>query len=1250
MIVRLDDGVQFSIVGSLPSDGTGEDDQLIAQALRNVISGNRGWGVHVSGLKLSGQDRGVFHLELAHDPFKVPEALIYEVDDPESEEPIERVKPYGTLSNFVYGNNVGVDGSGAAAAGNGLGGVKIDNAAAYTIVGNLDAPLEQQWWGNVISANGGPGVEIAGRGTAVNVLGGNLIGLSADGEIGLGNAGPGVWIHDQPVATNVGGDVFNANLGSRNYIADNNGPGILLERVYDLARAVITGETAGTPLEPLDDLTNSTAWNAALGVGTNYFETAITSNWIGLGVEFELGADPETGFVTRVGFTPKPLGNHGDGIEIIDSSNTDIGGAHPGWTKNTISANDGHGVHISGDKSFLNFISQAHIGTDPTGTSGSNSFGSFANDGDGVRIDTAAHHNLLDGTGMGVDFFSVQLLPSIENGGNGTVILEALRASFDVADSGVVISNNGGNGVVIDGADWNQVGGALYVGTNLGGTAALGNAESGVLITGGATLNQVGPRGPRVEQRITYENGTITEIGAVWGDVIVPLIISANGGAGVTIEETGSDSNSIFGSLIGVGYDAGSMIGLGNQGPGVLIRDGASFNFIDEITLQTIPEPEDPEDTEAVFVTRKNVIVANGTTEAPRAGIEITGAGTDGNKVYKSLIGTNEAGATNLGNTGDGVLITASASQNLIGGAGKTNVIARNGTASLEEGNTATYAGVAIKGTASSENVVESNTIKDNLGDGVFINEAADNQVLANTIDQNASHGVEIIGTAENNAIGGAGTGDGNTITRNGASGVAIQGNSLQIIGWGIDEFGYLTLTLNPLDGVYVSQQLAISGFGLVDGDLNPFVVSAATVVSIDAELSTIVTNVALPADADGDQDQGAYVIVSAPTGNIVQGNLIGTDAQETDLGNVDDGVLIAGSANNWVTANTIAFNGGHGTAIITGAHDNIVGTKIENDVTLGSANIITQNDDDGVFVSSSNSNVFRQNTISQNGLNGVEFTNKAKYNLVLSSTIEQNEADGVHIANGAEGNGIGIHIQLVNEYGGTRPRILDPTAGNTIANNVGQQVQIDGEHTYYNFVTGGNTIVAGANQTAIQISNQAWDNVVGNGGEGFSQFGQTYILEHGNSIEYGSGGKGIEAVANGAEGSALVGNSYVGDLAAAIVLDSSSANAYKPPTVAVSIDAGVMTIDYNAQTTGQGAMRLDFYLMNPTTGEMAYLGGVATYDPATGAQQFLWTIDTSLGSLSGWYVTATATYKRHSDNTLKAGSVTSQLSTPIAL
>ena len=56
---------------------------------------------------------------------------------------------------------------------------------------------------------------------------------------------------------------------------------------------------------------------------------------------------------------------------------------------------------------------------------------------------------------------------------------------------------------------------------------------------------------------------------------------------------------------------------------------------------------------------------------------------------------------------------------------------------------------------------------------------------------------------------------------------------------------------------------------------------------------------------------EGILISGLGPTGNVVLGNFIGTNASGADLGNVGDGVLIDASINNTIGwANTIGHNG----------------------------------------------------------------------------------------------------------------------------------------------------------------------------------------------------------------------------------------------------------------------------------------------------------------------------------------------------
>ena len=88
------------------------------------------------------------------------------------------------------------------------------------------------------------------------------------------------------------------------------------------------------------------------------------------------------------------------------------------------------------------------------------------------------------------------------------------------------------------------------------------------------------------------------------------------------------------------------------------------------------------------------------------------------------------------------------------------------------------------------------------------------------------------------------------------------------------------------------------------------------------------------------------------------------------------------------------------------------------------------------------------------------------------------------------------------------------------------------------------------------------------------------------------------------------------------------------------------VTFDYAVPTNQH--VRLDFYYVAPTAGGtqaiQRYVGGVGDYH-GSAARQFTWTVPTDLGSVSGGYLAATATYDLYNanDGTLKVGSITSQ-------
>ena len=115
-----------------------------------------------------------------------------------------------------------------------------------------------------------------------------------------------------------------------------------------------------------------------------------------------------------------------------------------------------------------------------------------------------------------------------------------------------VISANFGNGIVVSGSSRNQIVGN-FIGTDASGTLSRGNLLNGILLTDGASNNNVG--------------GTITE---------QRNVISSNSGDGVLLEQ-GAHDNTILGNFIGT--DVTGLAGPGNGGAGVH-ADAASNNVI----------------------------------------------------------------------------------------------------------------------------------------------------------------------------------------------------------------------------------------------------------------------------------------------------------------------------------------------------------------------------------------------------------------------------------------------------------------------------------------------------------------------------------------------------------------------------------------------------------------------------------------------------------------------------------------------
>jgi hypothetical protein len=691
---------------------------------------------------------------------------------------------------------------------------------------------------------------------------------------------------------------------------------------------------------------------------------------------------------------------------------------------------------------------------------------------------------------------------TIDGGTVGTVVVSGGPGYNGlVVDGGgatiqnLVINSFGGAGIVLDSSgDTVQ---NDYIGTDASGSLAVAN-DVGVWDTvGGNTIQDDVVSGNLIGGIIldaadddqVYANMIGTD---PTGEMTVP-----NGGDGVSIRGGASDN-----TIGGTTDDARNLID-GNTYSGVAIfGQGCSHNIVEGNYIGV-----DASGTTALGNTDDGVSVFAGPTEntiggtaqgagnlisgngagTTFGGVDISDSGTSGNLVVGNLIGTDVTGTNALPNDG-GVGIFAGASGNTVGG---TTSAARNIIAGNLVGN-----GVGITGAGTNDNLVEGNYIGTTIsGDAIL---------------SNAGSGVGIGTGASSNTIGGTAAGAGNLISGNGSGGVAIGG---------------LGASGNLVEGNLIGTD-ANSATGLGNGGVGVSLFAGATANTVGGTSPAAANVIA------GNAGDGVDISGTGTSGNLIEGNFIGTDGTGTKaLGNSADGVQIfGGSSNNTIGGttpaerNVISANAGSGVAIQDqGSNDNLVegdyiGVDSSGEIGLG-------NLDDGVsiFGGASGNTIggtaqSAGNLISGNGLTttfgGVDMSgsgtsgNLVEGNLIgtdVTGTIAVPNDGGVGIFGGASGNTVG----------GTTSAARNIIAGNTAYNGVG----INGAGTNDNLVDGnyigtdisgtavlsnaewGVAIVAGASSNTIGGTTQGAGNLIsGNGTAGAAAYGGVGISDSGTS------------------------------------------------------------------------------------------------------------------------------------------------------
>ena len=416
-------------------------------------------------------------------------------------------------------------------------------------------------------------------------------------------------------------------------------------------------------------------------------------------------------------------------------------------------------------------------------------------------------------------------------------------------------------------------------------------------------------------------------------------------------------------------------------------------------------------------------------------GVDIRGPLATGNVVVGNFIGTTVAGSASLGNADEGLQIRSSS--NTIGGTapGARNVISGNA-----------HDGIHLQGADASGNVVVGNLF------GLDPTGTAD---VANLLD-----GIFLDG-ASSNTIGGTSAAARNVISRNLGNGITIQDGSSNVIQGnfiGTDVTGTLDKG-NHAHGIAVVQasgtKIGGSSFG------------ARNVISANA--------------LNG-------VLIASGTGTIVEGNLIGTDANgEIRVPNFQNGVEIHAASNT------------------------VGGTS------SGAGNVISGNFSDGIFIvdPGATGNLIAGNLIGVDAAgtaplpNGIGLDSGVVIDHASGNTVGGTTPDARNVISGNDGNGVRLVSASTNIIAGN---FIGTDISGTVAlgNSLSGVTLVEPDTVSTGNVIGGTTAAANV--------------ISGNGQDGIEIFAGTGNLVQHNFI--GTDATGTGAIGNTLDGVEIAGGS----------------------------------------------------------------------------------------------------------------------------
>ncbi len=598
------------------------------------------------------------------------------------------------IGNTVRGCYLGVGPAGTNAAPNGVYPVLINGGANRNTIGGTNAAAR-----NIISGSLNQGVLLSDPGTSGNLIQGNYIGLSVTGTNALPNTWGGIAVALGSQSNLIGGTI----AGARNVISGNNAQGITFTDTNTIGNMVqgnyVGLNASGTAAVPNAysginffggahyNQVGGTAAGSGNVISGNHNQGILIQHFGSIGNLIQgnyIGTGPQ-------GTNAIPNGFHG--VQIAEQSQSNIVGGTLVSARNIISGNTLSGVSINDSGTVGNQILGNYIGLDvgggfavPNGSSGIGVYG--------------ARGNIIGGSAGNV--VSGNVYQGIVLSGPGTIGNSIFGNTVGLNAAGSAVVPNTGAGIgIYGGAQSNQIGGPLlaqrnfvsgnaaqgivlgntnttgnvvqgnFVGCNPSGTSVMGNAYSGIELSGGASANLVGGN---------FAGG---------GN-----LVSGNQ-FGVGIFNPGTIGNLVQGNLIGL--NASGTGALPNSIYGVLFGDRASANLIG-----------------GPFGAR-NYVSGN-----LQFGVVI-GDNCANNLFQGNTVGLGITGAA-VPNAFAGVAIFSPAVGNQIGGTtpGTANLIASNSSE-----------GVFVSDVAATNNSIRGNSIYGNSGAGIILYSSANRSAAA---------------------------------------------------------------------------------------------------------------------------------------------------------------------------------------------------------------------------------------------------------------------------------------------------------------------------------------------------------------------------------------------------------------------------------------------------------------------------------------------------------------------------------------